>query len=155
MAGERSGWMWVSLALLCGLILASYGSMHYYNEYSKYQQLYEDTLGELKQFKTHMLASILIDYGNGTKEWHNDTVVPLEATLFNLTTEVANVNYTVYPFGVFVTAINDEGGDPGYFWLWYKWNSTSAQWDTYMVGADAFILHHGDVVSWVYTETSW
>ena len=155
MARERSGWMWISLALLCGLILASYGIMYYYNEYLEYQQLYEDTLEELRQFKTHMRVSILIDYGNGTREWDNETLVPIGATLFDLTKEVADVNYTAYPFGVFITAINGKGGDPDYYWLWYRWNSTNAQWDTYMVGADAFVLHHGDVASWVYTKPSW
>jgi hypothetical protein len=152
---QKSGWMWISLVLLCGVVLASYCSVYYYQESLKYQQLYGDALKELRQFKTHMLVSILIDYRNGTKEWYNDTSVPIGTTLFNATREVAKVNYTIYSFGAFVNAINGKGGDPGHYWLWYNWNSTSNQWEMGMVGAGAFILHHGDIVSWVYEKSPW
>jgi hypothetical protein len=152
---QKSGWIWISLALLCGLVLTSYGSIYYYQESLNYQQLYGDALNELGQFKTHMWISILVDYGNGTKKWYNDTSVPIGATLFNATREVARVNYTVYSFGVLVNAVNGKGGDSGYYWLWYEWNSTSIRWDMGFVGADAFILHHGDIVSWVYEKSPW
>lgn len=153
--GNRTIWFWLSLVMLCALILASYASIYYYNEYTRYQVLYNQAVEELKQLKTHMLVNVLINYGNGTLEWHNETRVPIGASLLNVTEKVADVNYTVYPFGVFVTAINGRGGESGYYWMWYIWNSTTAQWDPGPVAADAFTLHHGDIVSWIYEKPSW
>ena len=141
--------------MLCGLILSAYAGIYYYNESLKYQSLYSEAVEELNQLKTHMLVNVLIDYGNGTREWYNETQIPIGATLLNATEEVAKVNYTVYSFGVFVTAINGKGGDPNYYWMWYIWNSTTAQWEPGAVGANAFILHHGDIVAWVYEKSSW
>ena len=141
--------------MLCGLILLGYVSIYYYNECTKYQKLYNQAVENLRQLKTHMLVDVLIDYGNGTQEWHNGTRVPIGATLFDVTKEIAEINYTTGQFGVFVTAINGRGGEPGYYWIWYIWNSTSAEWEIGLVAADAFTLHHGDMVSWVYEKPSW
>jgi len=101
-----------------------------------------------------MLVNVLIDYGNGTLEWHNETQVPIGATLLNVTEKIAEINYTVYSFGVFVTSINGKEGESGYFWIWYVWNSTAGKWEPGAVAADAFTLHHGDTVSWVYEKPS-
>jgi len=141
--------------MLCGLILSIYATIYYYNEYSKYQNLYTQAVEELRQLKTHMLVNVLIDYGNGTLEWHNETQVPIGATLLNVTEKIADINYTVYPFGVFITEINGKGGESDYYWIWYFWNSTTAQWESGTVAADIFVLHHGDTVSWVYEKASW
>jgi len=141
--------------MLCGLILSAYVSIYYYNEYSRYKDLYSRAVEELKRLKTHMLVSVLIDYGNGTLEWHNETEVPIGSTLLNVTEKVADVNYTVYTFGVLVTSINGRGGDPNYYWIWYIWNATSSRWELGPVAADAFTLHHGDIVAWIYEKDSW
>ena len=149
-------WMWVSMALLCLLIITSYTTLHYYQESLTYKQLYReslDILGQLEEnltkLRTHMLVNILIDYGNGTREWHNETMLPIGATLLNATMSVAEVEYDVYPFGVFITAINGVSGTQNQFWIWYIWNSTTQEWSWGPKGADSFILHHGDTVKWV------
>ena len=148
-------WFWVSLALLCGLIASGCISIYYYNESVKYQKLYNQAVKDLRHLKSHMLVNVLIDYGNGTQEWHNETRVPIGATLFDVTREIAKINYTKGQFGVLITAINGRGGKPGYYWLWYTWNSTSAEWEIGPVAADAFTLHHGDTVAWIYEKPSW
>jgi hypothetical protein len=141
--------------MLCGLIISGFAAAYYYNELSRYRSLYDQAVEELRQLKTHMLVNVLIDYGNGTREWHNETRVLIGATLFNVTEQIADIDYTVGQFGVFITAINGKGGDPGYYWLWYVWNSTSSKWEMGSVAADAFTLHHGDTVAWVYEKPSW
>lgn len=146
---EKSGWIWVSAGLLCGLIAASTIAAYYYGEYTKYQNLYKDTLRDLEALT--MQVSILIDYGNGSREWRNNTRVPLGISLLNATRMVAEVNYTVGHWGAFVNTINNVGGDPGRYWLWYYWSSSTSKWEIGPVASDAYVLHHGDILSWVYT----
>ena len=148
-------WFWASLVLLCGLIASIYLSVYYYNESVRYQSLYREAIEKLHHLRTHMLINILIDYGNGTKIWYNETEVPIGSSLLDATGNVARVDYQLFQYGAFVTAINGRGGDPGYYWMWYFWNSTSRKWEMGPVAADAYILHHGDAVSWVYEKPSW
>ena len=145
---ERSGWIWVSVGLLCGLFMASTVAVYYYGEYTKCQSLYEATLQDLESLS--MRVSILIDYGNGSREWHNNTRVPLGANLLNVSLMVAEIEYTVSEWGAFVNTMNGVGGDSGWYWLWYYWDSTSSQWKMGAVGSNAYILLYGDIMSWVY-----
>lgn len=144
--------MWVSVGLVCALIMASYVSAYYYAETAKYQQLYKDTLNDLRKYDKYIFVKILIDYGNGSKEWHNSTLAVRGADALNATRVVAEINYTKGQYGAFVTRINGVGGDPGCYWLWYLWNSTSRNWDWGPVASDAYIMHEGDTVAWIYTK---
>lgn len=145
-------WMWLTLVLVCALILTSYGVLHYHNEYMKYQSLYKDALKELQRYKDYIFINILIDYGNGTLEWHNGTLVQRGSTLFDATKIIAEPNYTKYPFGIFIISINGVGGDVGYYWLWYRWNTTTGEWELGPVGCDSYVLHEGETLSWVYQK---
>ena len=153
MSGERkSMWMWFSLGLLCLTILTTYLSIYYYTEAQKYQTLYNETLNELSKFSKYILVNILIDYGNGTAIWYNNTAVVGGSSLLEATKTVAEVEYTEYSFGVFVSAINNVAGNQTHAWLWYIWNSTKGDWDLGPTGADSWILRDGDIISWVYTK---
>lgn len=149
---QKSGWMWISIGLLCALIISSYVGAYYYMEYAKYRQSYNETLNELQKYSNYVFVNILIDYGNGTKEWHNKTLAVRGADVLNATRIVAEVNYDAYIWGKFVTRINGVGGDPGYYWLYYIWNSTSTKWDSPLVSSDAYILREADAVAWIYTR---
>ena len=151
---EKSGWMWVSAGLICGLIVTAYFTAYYYGEYTRYEGLYRATLKDLEALT--MQVKILIDYGNGTRRWHNNTRVPLGFSLLNATLTVAKVDYSFMEFGgklyAWVKAINGVGGSPNKFWFWYYWNSTASKWESGPIASNAHILHHGDTVSWVYTQ---
>jgi hypothetical protein len=98
-------------------------------------------------------TNILINYGNGTLQWHNDTLVPFGATLFDATRAVTEVKYEFYSgLGVFVTSINgvENNADEMKSWLWWYWDFTSSEWKLGDVGCDQHILHRGDVVAWFY-----
>jgi len=146
---KRSGWMWISTALLCALLASFYLSLYYYTESAKYQDLYRDALKELAEHT--IFVNILIDYGNGTKAWYNNTRVPTGANLFNATKMIAKIEYQRYDWGILITAINGVTGDQSHGWLWNIWDSTKAQWEFGPVGADAFTLKERDTVSWVYS----
>jgi hypothetical protein len=103
-------------------------------------------------------VSILIDYGNGTRAWHNSTEVSLGDSFYDLTLAVTKgrVDATWYPqFGShFVTAINGVGapGNPATKkdWFWTSWYFSGGRWQLQPVGPDLFLLNNGSIVAWKY-----
>lgn len=147
--GDKRFWMWVCVALLCSVATTSMLTVYYYGENLRYQTLYRDTLGDLKAVSIQV--SVVINYGNGTKKWHNNTRVPIGSSVFNVTSIVADIDYSTEWGSAFVTAINGVGGT-GSYWIWWHRNATSSMWQCGPVGCDAFTLHEGDVVGWIYTS---
>jgi len=151
LTNDRSGWMWLSMGLLCAFILASSLAAYYYIEYTNYKNLYVETLIELQKYENSIFIDLLIDYGNGTMEWHNRTRVPIGSSLLNATQAIAEVEYTIGTYGVFVTKINGVGGESNAYWLWYFWNGTGWEWGP--VACDAYTLRNGEIISWLYTRS--
>ncbi|MBS7638942.1 MAG: DUF4430 domain-containing protein [Candidatus Bathyarchaeia archaeon] len=147
----KSPWMWVSLGLLCLLIVAAYLAIYYYNESAYYKALYERASSDLKRLT--MPVNILIDYGNETRMWYNSTLVPRESSLFFATKIVASVESISYPeMGEFVTSINGVGGEPNKYWMWYTWNPEKGDWDLGPVACDKYILRENETVMWRYEK---
>ena len=149
---QKSSWMWISTGLICILIIASYSAAYYYMEYTKFQQLYDDTLVELKKYEPYMFVNVLLDYGNGTSEWHNGTLVSKGADILNATIRIAQVQYSMGQWGAWMSSINGAGGDDNTFWIYNVWNSTSLSWEMGQVAADAYILREGEIFAWIYQK---
>lgn len=149
MNGNRV-WIWVSAALMCTTIMASYASLHYYSQAESYKRNYQALSEDLESLT--ILVSIKIDYGNGTAVWYNGTRVPLNSTLLAATRMVSSVGYTTSGLGAFVNSINGVGDDPNIFWIWHFWDPESKKWEWGPVGSDQWMLHSGDIVSWTYTS---
>jgi hypothetical protein len=100
-------------------------------------------------------VNIVIDYGNGTVKWFNETEVPAGYTLFELTQEIVTIKYSYYsymsPGHVFVDSINDKS-NVGYtsYWLWNYWNNADKSWVPGPVGCDAWLLQNGGIYEWKY-----
>jgi hypothetical protein len=100
-------------------------------------------------------VDLLIDYGNGTRRWHNDTLLPIGASVFNLTLTVAKVDYEPWPpYGMSVIAINDVRRDPErkFYWIWWYWNATTRKWTLGPVMSDKYMLNDGDIICWYYEK---
>jgi len=99
-----------------------------------------------------MRINIVIDYGNGTKVWYNNTLVPLGATLLNATETVANVQSTPWPEyqAVFIDAINDVPTTETHFWWWKCWDRDVHEWKDGEIGADIYRLKPKETVMWQY-----
>lgn len=143
-------WMWVSLGLVCLLIVSVYLTAYYYGESERYRSLYERAAEDLKRLM--MPVNILIDYGNGSLEWHNKTLVQRESTLFEVTKRVAKVDYLTGEYGVFITHINGVGGESNRYWMWYLWNITSGQWSLIWESCDKHVMSEGETVAWKYEQ---
>lgn len=108
-------------------------------------------------------VNILIDYGNGTREWHNGTSVSAGYTLFKLTQEIAVIDYKYYaelePGHIMIDSINGKAKysnytNPlfywGYSWIWFYWDTNQNKWISGPVGCDAWLLKDGGVYKWNY-----
>jgi len=114
--------------------------------YSQYKQL-EDTLETMQDLI--LKVNILINYGNGTKEWHNTTLVPVGATVFNATVEVAQVYYTLWEGEyVLIQAINGVQGTQDVGWIWWIWDPATSQWQMALVASNKHFLVDGDTIGW-------
>jgi hypothetical protein len=120
-------------------------------------------LGLLISQATALSVNVVIDYGNGTLEWHNQTKVTAGYTLFRLTQENAVIksSYFAYmePGHIRIDSINGKATivnytNPsyswGYSWIWYYWNDSEQKWVSGPVGCDAWLLKNGGVYKWNY-----
>jgi len=113
---------------------------------------------------TTLTVNICIDYGNGTAEWHNKTVIPTGSSLFQLTQKVATINYTydalMKPGHIRITSINNWkeytiGYSEGGAWLWYYWDDNRQEWVFGPVGCDAWMLKDGGIYKWNFELWHW
>lgn len=108
-------------------------------------------------------ADICLDYGNGTVEWHNETVVSAGYSLFQLTQEVAVIGEDDYDFyaltkpgHIIMNTINGKEAysapdfSEGWSWMWYYWDDADQDWVSGMVGCDAWMVESGGVYKWVF-----
>lgn len=152
MRATRSVWFTVSLALASGLVLTSALAFYYYSQYVTAEKRYADTLSSLNEISYKV--NILINYGNGTKRWYNQTTIPVGWSLFNATSRATrgNVEGISYPFGVFVTSINGVKATGTKFWLWFSWDKAKGKWHQGDTGAESYIMKQGDIVGWLITS---
>ena len=99
-----------------------------------------------------MRVNIAIDYGNGTKTWYNNTLVPLGATLLNATETIADVQttYWLQYQAVFIDAINDVPTTNEHYWWWKYWDGEVQEWKDGEIGADSYKLRPRETVMWQY-----
>ncbi len=134
-------------ALLCTTILAGVMAFQYNGQLKAVQHEYELLLVELEE--NTALISIRLDYGDDTVTWFNDTRVPLGTDFLNATGMISDLEVQSSDWGVFVSSIDGVGGDADSFWLWDYYEEG---WQMGPVGADQWIVHDGDILSWTYTS---
>ncbi|MEM4700178.1 MAG: hypothetical protein QXT74_04415 [Candidatus Nezhaarchaeales archaeon] len=137
-------WKAAAALALCWALAASLLAAHYY------------VLSSAPPVRQAGLSNVLliIDYANGTFYLYNVTL-GAPATLFNLTSRVAYVEYKTYPgMGEYVTAINGVAESPakGRYWIWWYWDAKQGQWALGPVGAGAFLITNSTIVCWYYSR---
>jgi hypothetical protein len=100
----------------------------------------------------YVKVSLLIDYGNGSVNWYERVVLPDGSNVFNATSAIATINYTYWPESdaIIVEAINGVCNNLLYYWDWFYWNFTEAQWFMAPVACNQYVLNRGDIVAWDY-----
>ena len=93
---------------------------------------------------------MLVDYGNGTRHWYNDTAAQpgWNAFVASLVLLDGKVQATWYPqFGEhFITGLNGVSGNASE--SWFVWEHDSAGWTASQAGADELMVGNGTVMAW-------
>jgi hypothetical protein len=129
--------------LACLSLTATFFAGFYWYKYTDIQSRIGEGL---------ILVTLGVDYGNGTREWHNGTKAFAGETLFDVTKQVMNVTYEVSSWGAFITAINNVSSQGSYAWLYWSFNSTSQTWSIGMEGVDARMVANQEAYMWYYTN---
>jgi hypothetical protein len=135
--------------------------------------IYEQASGELSHLWSQYLslkparsslysADILVDFGNGTRHWYNNTQVQPGWSLFTATVVLTNGDLQAPLYYVtgsgwehFVSEIEgvaNSNSNNEYWWVW-TYDRTGG-WTTASVGADLLPVYNGSVFAWTYCGTS-
>lgn len=154
MSVRRRTFMFVAMGLTVWALVTTLAAVYYYGLYVETRATFE----ELKSLAIN--TNLLLDYGNGTLNWHNQTVIAGSTVFEALLTATKKVEYKTGAYGVFVSSINGisnvaETPTSGRAWLWYWWNATSSKWTDLIRASDAYILKPDDCVAWRYESYSY
>jgi len=142
-----------TFALLAGTMGAVNTSLPIYAQASSKLSALWNSYLQLKPESIHVnTADILLNFGNGTSLWYNNTQVQPGWNLYTTTVVLTggHVQATWYPsFGEhLVTSIDGVAGTAKTYWLIYNYNSSA--WQEAKVGADLLPVYNGSVYAWVY-----
>jgi Domain of unknown function (DUF4430) len=141
----------ISVALLCTTIAASAFAVYNNFQFNELEKDYAAVLSELEDFTAQV--DLMIDYGNGTVTWYNDTRIQSGSSVLDATVVVCGAEYQTSDFGAFITSVNGVQPDSSHFWMWSTYEDG---WEVGMVGADQYNIHDGDIIRWTYTSiTEW
>lgn len=146
---------WILAAILLAWALASTTvGAYYYTEYDKNLRLAQDLKQKLGEVS--FSVNLGVDYGNGTRTWYNDTVIPVGATVYNATKSVATVEPDPKIGPSFIIAINGarQDGSQSMYWIWWIWDQTEHKWTVGPVANNEYVLSDGQTVIWYYENTS-
>ncbi len=143
------GIMAVLVALI--VIVSSFAGLYYF-QYAQAQSQNQIYVSQLRQLNVKYVTNVVIDYGNNTRHWYNNTRIEPGWNLYTVTETVANgnVNATCCEFGShFVEGINGvQNTNTVYWWVW-TYNKT-ASWKTAQVGADQITVQNDSIFAWTY-----
>lgn len=147
---EKRFFTYVVLGVLVWAILGTVVAAYYFHQYDTYQREYSNLADQFASIS--IKVNILLSYGNGTKVWHNNTVLPLGSTAFNAICSIAeDVNYEDYgEWGIFVASINGVTNDAPYGWCYWHWDSGNSEWISPNYSCAKHILHEGDTIAFTY-----
>jgi hypothetical protein len=154
MSANRSRTLYgVIVVLVALLVIASSIAGLYYVQYTQELAANSTYVQQLKAANVTYNANLLLDYGNGTRTWFNNTKV-LPGTNVYIETQIVTggrINATWYPqySSHFVTAIFNVGSTSSLYWLLYTYNKTAA-WQQAPVGPDGLQAYNNSVYVWIY-----
>lgn len=104
----------------------------------------------------------MINYGNGTSIWNNETNVSLDSNFYNLTLAIANGRVESKYYLVFnehyiisINGIRNNGDGIHCSICWMLWVYCKADnaWSISLRGADDIILKNRDILAWYMENT--
>ena len=146
---KRRTVVFMGLAFSVWAILATGMAGYYYLRF-------EDVMSAFQEIESSIIeVDFVIDYGNGTETWHNNTQLIAGETAFDALLAVAtDVQYESSSWGVFITSINGRAPLVGEnkFWELSFWNTTMSDWIPSSAAADYCILSPDDSIKFEFTS---
>ncbi len=135
------------------LVIVSAIAGFYYVQYTQELAANSTYVQQLKAANASYNANMLLDYGNGTKTWYNNTKV-LPGTNVYIETQIVtggrlNATWDPQYSEHLVTAIFNLGDTSSLYWLLYGYNIT-ASWQQTSVGADDLQATNNSIYAWIY-----
>jgi hypothetical protein len=134
------------------IVIVSGVAAYYYYQFNQSQSANHGYVAELRQLDVSYFTDIVIDYGNGTYHWYNDTKVQPGWNLYTVTLLATNgnVNATCCEYGShFVTGIGGVQNSNSKYWFVWNYSST-ASWQTAPVGPDEITITNNSAFAWTY-----
>lgn len=141
----------ISILIALVVILAASTAL-FYLQSNQALSLNSTYLTELNRASVRYVSNVLIDYGNGSNIWYNNTLVKPGWNLYTITLLVTNgnVNATCCEFGShFVQGIGGIQNNNAKNWFLWTYNGTLL-WSTASVGPDEITVQNNTIFSWTF-----
>jgi hypothetical protein len=147
-----------TFAFLAGTIAVVNTSLPIYQQASsQLSQLWSRYLSLKPASSSLYAADILIDFGNGTRLWYNDTRVQPGWNMYVETVVLSHGDLQAQWYPDYqehlVTGIDGVSDSQTMDWFLWTYNET-ASWQTSQVGADLLPVYNGSVLAWTYCGES-
>ena len=146
--------------LVIWIITTTTLTLYYYQETKRLQKVCEELSKVKEEYeKSLIFVNVLINYGNGTIVWYNNTILLRGATVFDAIRRVAKVNWTKGAYGVFIKAIDGVVGNTTHGWVFAIYNRKEKSWGMSTevnkwvypgVSVDKILLKNGDIIGFLY-----
>jgi hypothetical protein len=135
---------------------------YYFTQYNIYHNEYKNLVNEFNALSGAMgnvsevmesislRVNILVSYGNGTKAWHNNTVLPVGSTAFTAILSVANTRYNQTSMGILVTSVDGLTNNSTHGWFFWYRDIEKPEWTFSDYSCAEYILHRRDTIAFSY-----
>ena len=143
-----------TFSLLAGAIAVVNTSLPIYQQASvQLWQLWNKYLGLKPASSSLYAADILVDFGNGTSLWYNNTHVQPGWNMYTETVVLSHGDLQAQWYPVYqehlLTGIDGIPDSQSMSWFLWTYNKT-ASWQPSQVGADLLQVYNGSVIAWTY-----
>lgn len=158
---KNLNWKLLTLIVTGILSISLMLNLYFYSEFSNSEVKYKNIIEDLDDISYRI--DFLINYGNGTKIWINNSRIPVGFSLFNITVKLTegNIKADYYPQyeSHFINSINGVGVNNNpekQSWAWIAWyfNNNSFDWELYDKSSDIIYPVNSDIIAWYFQDTS-
>ena len=142
------------LLLSAFAVLSFSGSLYMYNEYMILNQNYQAIQENIDNVSINI--DFIVDFGNGTIIYFNQTRVPVGFSMYNSTEFIIgeeNVDSIYYSDfnSYFVNSLLGTGNNPDYAWSTWQYQQ---DWELLEIGSNLFIPKDGQTIAWYYQDVN-
>jgi len=143
-----------SLSLLAGTLAVINTSLPIYQQASvELSNLWSQYVGLRPPASSLYSADILVDFGNGTSHWYNNTLIQPGWNMYVTSVVLSRGNLQAQWYPEYqehlISGIDGISNSGSTYWFLWTYNGT-AGWQVAQVGADDLPVYNGSVFAWTY-----